>query len=263
MQLLLLLLLLASLLPPRAETGEIIGGHEARPHSRPYMAFLRISVQNSESWFGEKLPFKTKMCGGFLVRANFVLTAAHCNGRAITVTLGAHDISKQERTQQVITVKRAIPHPDYNHTTLANDIMLLQLHSKATLNPYVKTIRLPRKNHSVMPGKVCTVAGWGRLGVNAQAADKLQEVDLKVEYKDACLHRYKHPFNNTLQICVGDPGTTKSSFKGDSGGPLVCDQVAEGIVSFGKKTGKPPRVYTRISRFVPWIQKTMSQFKLQ
>ncbi|XP_004695784.1 PREDICTED: duodenase-1-like, partial [Condylura cristata] len=227
MQPLLLPLLLACLLPPMAEAGEIIGGHEARPHSRPYMAFLLISVQNSESWFGENLPFKTKMCGGFLVRADFVLTAAHCNGREITVILGAHDISKKERTRQVIPVKRAIPHQEYNNKTLANDIMLLQLHRKATVNTYVKTIRLPRKNHSVMPGKVCTVAGWGRLGVNAQAADKLQEVDLKVQKKNVCLHRYKYSYDNTIQICAGDPGTRKSSFKGDSGGPLVCDQVAE------------------------------------
>ncbi|XP_012589441.1 PREDICTED: mast cell protease 3-like [Condylura cristata] len=243
--------------------GEIIGGHEAIPHSRPYMAFLWISVQNSESWFGDNFPFKTKTCGGFLIREDFVLTAAHCNGRAIWVTLGAHDISKQEWTQHVIPVKRAIPHPDYNDKTFANDIMLLQLHRKATLNPYVQTIRLPRKNHSVMPGKVCTVAGWGRLGVNAQTADKLQEVDLEVQNKDACLHLYILPFNNTLQICVGDPGTRKDSFMGDSGGPLVCHKVAEGINSFGKGDGTPPLVYTRISSYVPWIEKTMSQFKLQ
>uniref|UniRef100_A0A8C4MIS6 Peptidase S1 domain-containing protein n=1 Tax=Equus asinus asinus TaxID=83772 RepID=A0A8C4MIS6_EQUAS len=65
-----LLLLLAFLLSPGAEAGEIIGGHEARPHSRPYMAFV-LSLEKE----------KGKSCGGVLVRQDFVLTAAHCWGR--------------------------------------------------------------------------------------------------------------------------------------------------------------------------------------
>ncbi|XP_054548860.1 mast cell protease 3-like [Talpa occidentalis] len=267
MQPLLLPLLLACLLLPRAEAGEIIGGHEAIPHSRPYMAFLWISGQKSESWFGDKFqPFhnKRRVCGGFLIREDFVLTAAHCKGSSINVTLGAHDITRQERTQQNIPVKRAIPHPDYNLRTKANDIMLLQLQWKATLNTNVKTIRLPRKNISVKPGKVCTVAGWGRLGVTAQSAHKLQEVDLAVQKNSVCLHFFKDShYNNSIQICAGEPETTKSSFKGDSGGPLVCNKVAQGIVSFGHRNGKPPCVFTRISSFVPWVEETMRQVTLQ
>ncbi|XP_045044274.2 granzyme B(G,H)-like [Desmodus rotundus] len=89
----------------------MIRGHEAKPHSHPYMASLNIQDE------------KKMMCGGVLVQKNFVLTAAHCNGRLINVTLGAHNIQKQEKTQQVIQVKRTIPHPDYNAKNFFNDIM--------------------------------------------------------------------------------------------------------------------------------------------
>ncbi|XP_033267518.1 granzyme B isoform X2 [Orcinus orca] len=159
MQPLLFLLLLAFSLPPRAKAGEIIGGHEVKPHSRPYMAFLQIWDQDDQ-----------KRCGGFLIRQDFVLTAAHCWGSSVNVTLGAHNIKDRERTQQVIPVRRAIPHPGYNEKNYSNDIMLL---------------------------------------------------------------------------------------KGDSGGPLVCNNVAQGIVSYGQKNGSPPRACTKVSSFLPWIKKTM------
>lgn len=46
---------------------------------------------------------------------------------SINVTLGAHNIQRQERTQQHIPVLRAIPHPDYDPDNFLNDIMLLQV----------------------------------------------------------------------------------------------------------------------------------------
>lgn len=46
---------------------------------------------------------------------------------SINVTLGAHNIQRQERTQQHIAVLRAIPHPDYDPQIIHNDIMLLQV----------------------------------------------------------------------------------------------------------------------------------------
>ncbi|KAF3830227.1 hypothetical protein GH733_004046 [Mirounga leonina] len=47
--------------------GEIIGGTECKPHSRPYMAHLEIITPQNH----------LMSCGGFLIRWNFVLTAAH------------------------------------------------------------------------------------------------------------------------------------------------------------------------------------------
>lgn len=47
--------------------------------------------------------------------------------RTITVTLGAHNIQRQERTQQRTGTLRAIRHPNYDPQTNRNDIMLLQV----------------------------------------------------------------------------------------------------------------------------------------
>ncbi|XP_019490428.1 PREDICTED: mast cell protease 3-like [Hipposideros armiger] len=237
-----LLLLMAILLFPRTEAGEIIGGHEAKPHSRPYMAHLGN-------------------CGGFLVREDFVLTAAHCWRSSITVTLGAHNIKQKEETQQEILVKRAIRHPDYNNPPHWNDIMLLQLEKKAKLTAAVSLINLPSMRDKVKPGMVCSVAGWGRLAINTRGDGKLHEVEIEIQSNKKCISRYKH-YNNIIQICVGDPKKIQTTFKGDSGGPLICNNMAQGIVSYGNTSAKPPRVYTRISKFLPWIKRTMRRFKL-
>ena len=50
----------------------------------------------------------------------------------MNVTLGAHNIKQQERTQQVIRVRRAICHPDYNPKNYSNDIMLLKVNRPAS-----------------------------------------------------------------------------------------------------------------------------------
>ncbi|XP_008507195.2 granzyme B-like isoform X1 [Equus przewalskii] len=239
-----LLFLLAFLLSPGPEAGEIIGGHEAWPHSRPYMAFVQILVE--EKW---------KSCGGVLLRRDIVLTAAHCWGSSIKVTLGAHNIQKQERTQQVISVKEAIPHPDYNSKKIANDIMILKLDRKAKLSEAVQPLSLPRGTAQVRPGEVCSVAGWGRVAPNGRGSDTLQEVELTVQQDWVCEY-YFHNYNSTTQLCVGDTKEKKSSYKGDSGGPLMCKNMIQGIVSYGRRGGIPPGAFTKVSSFLPWIKKT-------
>uniref|UniRef100_A0A8C2Y0H9 Peptidase S1 domain-containing protein n=1 Tax=Capra hircus TaxID=9925 RepID=A0A8C2Y0H9_CAPHI len=129
----------------------------------------------------------------------------------------------------------------------------LQLERKAKQTSAVKPLRLPRAKARVKPGQVCSVAGWGRDSTGSYA-DTLQEVKLTVQEDRRCEAYLRNYYN---RLCVGDPKTKKASFKGDSGGPLVCDNVAQGIVSYGQKDGSTPRAFTKVSSFLPWIKKTM------
>ncbi|KAB1278056.1 Granzyme H [Camelus dromedarius] len=177
---------------------------------------------------------------------------------SINVTLGAHNIKKQEGTQQVVPVRRAIPHPDYNPKDHSSDIMLLQLQRKAKQTAAVRPLRLPGGRARVKPGQACAVAGWGQVAVGVPATT-LQEAVLTVQEDRVCESLFPGYYSHATQICVGDPSTVKTSFKGDSGGPLVCKNLVQGIFSCGKQNGTPPGVFTKVSHFLPWIKRTMKR----
>ncbi|XP_027813014.2 mast cell protease 2-like [Ovis aries] len=127
--------------------------------------------------------------------------------------------------------------------------MLLKLKEKANLTLAVGTLPLPSPVTFMCPGRMCQVAGWGRIGVKEPTSSTLQEVKLRLMEPRAC--RHFPAFDHNLQLCVGNPQSTKSVFKGDSGGPLLCAGVAQGIVSYGLSSAKPPAVFTRISPYWP------------
>ncbi|XP_028643161.1 mast cell protease 1-like [Grammomys surdaster] len=242
-----LLLLMVLLLPSGAGAEEIICGDEAKPHSRPYMAHLKIIRYHG----------RQDICGGVLITPQFVLTAAHCKGSKITVILGAHNVSKTESTQQKIKVEKQINHPNFIWNLHFNDIMLLKLEEQAKLTPAVDVIPLPGPSDSIKPGETCWAAGWGLTGVTEPTSDTLREVDLRIMDKEACVkHKY---YDDNIQVCVGSPTMLNSVYKGDIGGPLVCAGVAHGIASYNSyPVEKPPSVFTRISSYMPWINDVLN-----
>ena len=93
---------------------------------------------------------------------------------SINVTLGAHNIKQQERTQQVIQVKRAIHHPDYNPKTFSNDIMLLQARKTPHWPCPPGIISLPSQDLLLVipspPGRLTSLRGIGERWVHAASS---------------------------------------------------------------------------------------------
>ncbi|NXR25282.1 GRAB protein, partial [Cinclus mexicanus] len=241
--------------------GRIIGGKEVKRHSRPYMAFLKIQTLDQ---FG----LQTSCCGGFLIRPDAVLSAAHCCGwnmlvflgRRVTITviLGAHNIRVREWSQQTIHVKHWVIHPNYSPDGFKNDIMLLKLKPRARINRDVQFISLPRSNERLIEGTKCAVAGWGWRSMPGHCSNVMMEVEQEVQNEEPCQHLFRN-YQRQSMICVGDEYSRKAPYHGDSGGPLVCNHKAHGIVSHGLERRLFPKVFTRISYFEPWIYQQLKR----
>ncbi|XP_060115634.1 chymotrypsin-C-like [Heteronotia binoei] len=233
--------------------SRVVGGEDARPHSWPWQVSLQYS--KSGTW--------AHTCGGTLIDASWVLTAAHCisSSRTYRVVLGKQNLEEEEAGSVAVAVEKLIVHEKWNSFLIVNDIALLKLAEPVEFSDTIQPSCLPDADTLLAQDYPCYITGWGRLWTNGPISDNLQQGLLPVVDHQTCTQRdwWGSTVRSTM-VCAGGDGVI-SGCNGDSGGPLNCQSAnaweVHGIVSFGSglgcNTAKKPTVFTRVSAYIPWI----------
>jgi secreted trypsin-like serine protease len=253
-------------LAPSAHT-RIIGGEPAQEDAWPWQVMIIISVATKN---GNKEPV---MCGGSLIGARWVLTAAHCFSNKRWDLDGVQPIAVAERSVTTLTqyyadvdfkswhrVAAAIVHPRFNQDTGENDIALVHLNEPA--RSQAVPILLASNRELEGPSVRAVVTGWGSMrdlqkiqptkggffDLATQTMirpedvlpNRLRQAELPLVATDRCNGSYKgiDRIIDERTLCAGSAEGDKDTCQGDSGGPMVVHTsrdrwVQIGIVSWG------------------------------
>merc|ERR1712212_675957 len=244
-----------------SSTDRIVGGANAGS-AIPWQVSLRNSASGSDHF-----------CGGTILDANTVLSAAHCfhNGhQGVVVVAGAHKRSVNTGVQ-TSTISKSIYNQDakYNKQNMDNDIIILKLTTALTFNKNVQPACLPATTFAPEKSKAMSVvSGWGTLKAGGSLPDILQYVNVPLMTSADCKKTgYGSAAILPSMVCAGYAKGGKDSCQGDSGGPLVVPKsssddtaIIYGVVSWGAGCASPdlPGVYARVTKFIDWIKKNMN-----
>lgn len=258
---------------------KVVGGQVAAEDRWPWQAELVVKETGAH------------LCGGTVVGKEHVLTAAHCFDRfhenQILVRLGSHNRNRRGANEQVYPISCLHIHSRYTRETktnsIDNDIALLRLKTPVSktskprgvvFNEHVAPACLPRRGE-FKAGAKCVVTGWGYTDfmslITRRMPSQLTEASVPLIRTRTCRDAY--PSLSSRMVCAGymEGDVRADTCKGDSGGPLVCQSEDGtwklwGVTSWGRNyfcnqspTDPAPGVYTRVDKFVTWIEKKMSK----
>merc|ERR1711970_194554 len=238
-------------------SSRIVGGTNAVSGEAPWQVGLFFLLTDGRS-FGV-------FCGGTIVSAYHVITAAHCTTKdetyqgqyVVLYGLDRTDGSKHSKVEKVID------HPDYDKASLTNDITVLKLATPVPFSATVVPACLPDPSLDYA-GREGLVSGWGLNAFKDGVQPKsLQKLVRPIETNETCAASWGTKDQNQV-VCI-NVVPTKGIYIGDSGGPLVTlnngNYVLVGAASFVNRynPGGAPAVYTRITGYLPWIQKTICE----
>ena len=239
----------------------IVGGRKALPGEFPY----QVALQSWSLWSGYQF-----FCGGSIINEYWVLTAGHCirgqSIRGLRIIVGT--TKQQNHEGNSFSIERAIVHEDYNSWTVENDIALLKTtHSMTeTSKDFSNTICLPESKAS-FDGEV-VVTGWGTTSEGGgRASSDLMTTSVNLLPDETCRAHYGDAYRPPGMICAGILEGGKDTCQGDSGGPCAVKTpsgfIQVGITSFGEGCARKnvPGVYTRVSHYIPWIEKVIESHR--
>jgi secreted trypsin-like serine protease len=233
----------------------IVNGDLQDPAS-PYL----VSIVSSSAW-GD-----SHICGGTIIGARTILTAAHCaDGSAASDLRVKYGGTDRTTLPKSIPVTDILIHPSYASSLSDSDFALLHL-----LDPVTQPDGAPMttfahlSTQSPPTGLDIRMSGWGLLsGDTSSLPTQLYTATLTSLEAPACNERWSDVKQVTGTMACAE-STSKSFCRGDDGGPAMdgLGAVVYGVISWSAEgcpadtTGRP-NVYAEVSSVRDWISQNV------
>ncbi|KAH7141753.1 trypsin-like cysteine/serine peptidase domain-containing protein [Dactylonectria macrodidyma] len=232
-------------LPQLVPENGIVGGEAAASGDFPFI----VSLSQSGSHF----------CGGTLINANTVLTAAHCSVgvSASSVRVRAGSLNRNSGGT-LVGVSRITVHPSFSSSTLNNDVAIWKLSTSIPTSSTISYAALAASGSDPVGGSSAIVAGWGTTTEGGSSLPvSLRKVTVPIVSRATCRSQYSTSQITTNMVCAGLEEGGKDSCQGDSGGPLIdaSTRTLIGVVSWGDGCAQPDLsgVYARVGSLRSFI----------
>ncbi|MFJ1604661.1 S1 family peptidase [Streptomyces sp. NPDC088253] len=216
----------------------IVGGTTTTTTAYPFMMQITDASQN-------------QFCGGTLVAANKVVTAAHCmvgeTTSSVRVIGGRTYLNGTNGT--VSKVSKIWINPDYTDATNGDDVAVLTL---STSMSYTTASYVASTDTGVYAtGATARIIGWGTTSESGSSSNQLRTATVPIVSNSSCAGSYGSDFVASDMVCAGYTSGGVDTCQGDSGGPLLIGGVLAGITSWGNGCAEAgyPGVYTRLTTF--------------
>ncbi|KAF7280900.1 hypothetical protein GWI33_005366 [Rhynchophorus ferrugineus] len=227
--------------------GRIVGGVVANIADIPYqIALLRNLAQ---------------ICGGSLIAARTVLTAAHCVAPSVISSLSQLSIragsARNNTGGSIVAASGLVIHDSYVDCwscTPTHDIAVIFLNANAVGAGGVASV-IGLASSAPATGAYGVVSGWGATSEGGSGSTQLLRVDVPVFSLIQCRLIYGSAIDSTT-VCAGYANGGKDACQGDSGGPYAINGQLVGIVSWGAGCARAgyPGVYASVPGFRTWIR---------
>jgi secreted trypsin-like serine protease len=216
----------------------IVGGTTTTTTAYPFMMQITDASQN-------------QFCGGTLVAANKVVTAAHCmvgeTTSSVRVVGGRTYLNGTNGT--VSKVSKIWINPDYTDATNGDDVAVLTLSTSMSYTPASYVASTDTGVYAT--GATARIIGWGTTSESGSSSNQLRTATVPIVSNSSCAGSYGSDYVASDMVCAGYTNGGTDTCQGDSGGPLLIGGVLAGITSWGNGCAEAgyPGVYTRLTTF--------------
>lgn len=146
--------------------------------------------------------------------------------------------------ETVKNVNQIFRHPDFNPTTLDNDIAILNIQSFKWSSEAEMLTAIDAPSNATE----CQVIGWGK---SENSEPFLQKISAVITDDAVCSRKYSYDSKN--KFCV--EGRNNACLE-EPGSGLICDGDLTGVLSYGNacsERGQKQMVYTDLTKYNIWI----------